>query len=628
MAQKEAEMDKKEERLEKDYFHQVKEQLNVQTALLEQMIASGKKKVTKQKEFVWDNTSDMDEEEFLENKNSIEQDVILLEFYEKNLATLEKLKQNPYFGKVGFAFDDSKERLPVYIGVNGFRPKEREKAFIYDWRAPISSLYYAYEKGTAAYQAPEGKITGEVYEKKQFRIKNGSLQYMLDTDLRIDDEVLQKELGENSGQKMKQVAATIQREQNEIIRKAAEDTLIINGCAGSGKTVVALHRIAWLLYNYREKLSTQNVMILSPNAFFSDYIAEVLPELGEDNCIEKEWDDLLSDMLFVEDGYEYKSDQIHYILSVRNREDERIKRIRYKSSVAYFKKLDTFLKERPKISRGEGGPLPVYLGFLKHLQKELPKMSVYRNEQGEICYEDVLAIFYLQVRCFGGSFPQIRHLVIDEMQDYNIFQYAVIKKIFSCPKTILGDKNQVLLQEKPENLSYLLSHVFPEAKMCSLNKSYRSTKEITSFASRIIEDKETVAFHRTGKEPLVKRETKKEDIYNDILAVIAEKERKYSTIAVLVKNEAEALMTYEALRKNAEVKLIKESTTVYCEGVLIMPAYFAKGLEFDVVVVCDMKKEKENSIARQEFYIACTRALHELYVFQKGSFDAYLGGKK
>lgn len=123
--------------------------------------------------------------------------------------------------------------------------------------------------------------------------------------------MLQRELGENHGSKMKQIAATIQKEQNEIIRNAAEETLVIDGCAGSGKTVIALHRIAWLLYNHRERLNTQNVMILSPNAFFSDYIAEVLPELGEDNCIEKEFDDLLADMLFVEEPYEFKVDQDH-----------------------------------------------------------------------------------------------------------------------------------------------------------------------------------------------------------------------------------------------------------------------------------------------------------------------------
>lgn len=618
-------MEEQVKQQEMDYFNQAEEKIAEQIKEFRRVIEDGNKKIKEQKQFIWDNTSDMDEEELLENKNSLEQDVILLEFYGKNLAALMRLKENPYFGKVGFTYEENNESIPIYIGINGFRPKEQKMPLIYDWRAPVSSLYYAYEKGPASYKAPEGVFWGNVYEKKQFKIRNGEMQYMLDTDLRIDDDVLQRELGENNGSKMKQIAATIQKEQNEIIRNAAEETLVINGCAGSGKTVIALHRIAWLLYNHREKLNPQNVMILSPNAFFSDYIAEVLPELGEDNCIEKEFDDLLADMLFVEDPYEFKNDQIHYILSAKDTEDERINRIRYKSSVDYFKRLNAYLKERPKISMGEERPLHVYLRFLKQLADEMPEMAVYQNESGEICYEDILAVFYLQVRCFGGSFPQIRHLVIDEMQDYNVFQFAVLKKIFDCPKTILGDKNQVLLNENPKLLSYILSHVFPEAKLLSLKKSYRSTKEITEFCSKIIGDREIVPFHRDGKEPVVKKERSKAAVLEDIAAAAESLDmKKYRTAAVLCRNEEEALLVYEMLEKRLPVTLIKETTTVYCEGILVMPAYFAKGLEFDAVLICDTGKEKESPIVKQEFYIACTRALHELYVFHKGSFDPYL----
>ncbi len=618
-------MQKEEKEKELSYLGRTEQKIKEQIKTLRKVIGDGNKKIKEQKQFVWDNTSDMDEEELLENKNSLEQDVLLLEFYEKNLTALERLQETPYFGKVGFTYDESGEHLKIYIGINGFRPKEQELPLVYDWRAPVSSLYYAYEKGPAKYQAPEGTFSGNVDEKKQFQIRQGKMQYMLDTDLRIDDDVLQRELGENHGSKMKQIAATIQKEQNEIIRNAAEETLVIDGCAGSGKTVIALHRIAWLLYNHREKLNTQNVMILSPNAFFSDYIAEVLPELGEDNCIEREFDDLMADMLFVEEPYEFKADQIHAVLDAKDMEEERVRRIRYKSSINYFKRLGAYLKARPKISMGEERPLLVYRCFLRELEKDMPQMAVYQNADGEICYEDILAVFYIQVRCFGGSFPQIRHLVIDEMQDYNVFQFAVLKKLFTCPKTILGDKNQVLLSEKPTFLSYMLSHVFPEAKLLSLTKSYRSTKEITEFCSRIIGDTRIAPFHREGREPVVKKERSKAAVLSDVQSKAAELDMtKYRTAAVLCRNEEEALFVYDNLRKELPVTLIKETTTVYCEGLLVMPAYFAKGLEFDAVIVCDMGHEKENPITRQEFYIACTRALHELCVFHKGSFDAYI----
>lgn len=618
-------MDKQMEQNEQKYFLKTEEKIEKQIKELLDIVEKGKQDIKKQKEFVWENATDMDEEEILENKQSLEQDVCLLEFYEKNLRKLERLRENPYFGKIGFTENTSKEHLLIYIGVCGFRPKEQELPLVYDWRAPISSLYYAYEKGEAEYTAPEGKIFGVIDEKKQFKIRNAKMQYVLDTDFRVDDEVLRKELKENSGTKMKQVAATIQKEQNEIIRKAADDTLVIEGCAGSGKTVVALHRVAWLLYNYRDRLSTQNIMILSPNAFFSDYIAEVLPELGEDNCIEKEWDDLMADMLLVEDAFEYKNDQLHAILASESKKDERIRRIRYKSSVSYFKQLSQWLKENISFVRTAESPLMIYQKFLLSLEKEKPDMARYLNDEGEICYEDILVIFYLQIYCFGGSFAQIRHLVVDEMQDYNVFQYAVLKKLFSCPKTLLGDKNQTLLFENDEILNYTLRHVFPEAKTLFLNKSYRSTKEITEFCSKIIGDTKTVPFPRTGKKPVVKKERSKKAVLENVKGVLKEwNPKNYTTAAILCKDEEEALFVYETLKEEFPVTLIKETTTVYCEGILIMPAYFAKGLEFDVTILCSTKKHGESPIARREFYIAASRALHELYIFHTGSFDAYL----
>ena len=270
----------------------------------------------------------------------------------------------------------------------------------------------------------------------------------------------------------------------------------------------------------------------------------------------------------------------------------------------------------------------IYKNFLLDLEKEQPLMCEYLNEQGEICYEDILVLFYLQIYCFGGSFAQIRHLVVDEMQDYNVFQYAVLKKLFSCPKTLLGDKNQTLLYENGEILNYVLTHVFPEAKTLFLKKSYRSTKEITEFCSKIIGDTETIPFHRMGKEPVVKKERSKKAVLEQVVNVLKEwDDEKFTTAAVLCKDEDEAFMVYEALKDQVPVTLIKETTTVYCEGILIMPAYFAKGLEFDVTILCSTKKRKESPIGRREFYIAASRALHELYIFHTGSFDAYLSEK-
>ena len=614
------------EQLEQRYLSKVEEKMDRRLKELEGHIEKWKKNIKEQKEFIWENTSDMDREEFLENKQSVGLDTMLLDFDIKNKQMLERSIDSPYFGKVQFKFEETGEKKPVYIGLMGFHPDNEEWPLIFDWRAPISSLYYEHEKGPGGYLAPEGRIYGNILEKKQFQIKQQKMQYMLDTDLRIDDDVLRRELGEHAEGKMRQVAATIQKEQNEIIRNNTAKTLIINGCAGSGKTVVALHRVAWLLYNRRKYLKSDHVLILSPNALFSDYISQVLPELGEDNVPEKEWDDLMADLLMLEDSYEYKNDQVHVILSCDNPGDNRMKRISYKSSISYFNQLNAFLKGRKKDNKSNQ-TVCVYMEFLNEIGKKHPEMKEYRNEQGEICYEDVLAVFYLQIKLYGcGCYRGIKHLVVDEMQDYSIFQYAILKELFDCPKTILGDVNQTLIPE--QDVIYALTELFPESTFLEMKKSYRCTEEITRFSNRIIGGKDILPFERHGKEPVVIRsdneEQQKQKVKEILQKLSQNKENEEQTIAVLCDDEEECMRLYDELKNEMKIYLVRETTTVYKEGISILPKYLAKGLEFDVAVVYSTEDKPENRISRYAFYIACTRALHELYVLHIGGLDVYL----
>lgn len=614
------------EQLEQRYLSKVEEKMDRRLKELEGHIEKWKKNIKEQKEFIWENTSDMDREEFLENKQSVGLDTMLLDFDIKNKQMLERSIDSPYFGKVQFKFEETGEKKPVYIGLMGFHPDNEEWPLIFDWRAPISSLYYEHEKGPGGYLAPEGRIYGNILEKKQFQIKKQKMQYMLDTDLRIDDDVLRRELGEHAEGKMRQVAATIQKEQNKIIRNNTAKTLIINGCAGSGKTVVALHRVAWLLYNRRKYLKSDHVLILSPNALFSDYISQVLPELGEDNVPEKEWDDLMADLLMLEDSYEYKNDQVHVILSCDNPGDNRMKRISYKSSISYFNQLNAFLKGRKKDNKSNQ-TVCVYMEFLNEIGKKHPEMKEYRNEQGEICYEDVLAVFYLQIKLYGcGCYRGIKHLVVDEMQDYSIFQYAILKELFDCPKTILGDVNQTLIPE--QDVIYALTELFPESTFLEMKKSYRCTEEITRFSNRIIGGKDILPFERHGKEPVVIRsdneEQQKQKVKEILQKLSQNKENEEQTIAVLCDDEEECMRLYDELKNEMKIYLVRETTTVYKEGISILPKYLAKGLEFDVAVVYSTEDKPENRISRYAFYIACTRALHELYVLHIGGLDVYL----
>lgn len=599
---------------EKQYFEDITSSLNNTLSKMDEMIINWKSKITKQKEFVWDNNADMDEEELLANKESIEQDMYLLEFYNKNRNMLEKTIRSPYFGKINFIYDEDNYELPVYIGLSGYRDEDSNLPWIYDWRAPICSMYYEYEKGEASYIAPDGEFKGHITEKKQFKIKNGEMLYYMDTDLKIDDDVLMRELSNNSETKMRQVAATIQKEQNAIIRENKAKILVIDGCAGSGKTVVALHRVAWILYNYRKHLRSDNVLILSPNALFSDYISEVLPELCEDNVPEKEWDDLMVDMICIEDDYELKNDQINYIIH-SDANDERIKRIKYKSSIEYFNKLNNFIKERNKKITTATEIISTYLEFLESIALDKKDMANYKNEQGQICYEDVLAVFYIQACFYGcGQFSAVRYLVVDEMQDYNIFQYAIINKLFPCAKTLLGDKNQVYI-EPLDKLTDVLKEIFTDAKYLSMNKSYRSTSEITEFVWNLTKKGNAIPFERHGKKPEIINYKTFDDKVCKMLECIKEiNTSDYRTIAILCDDELLARELYEELSKHIEVSLIRENTRVLKDGVIIMSKHVSKGLEFDAVIV-NLDDDINDEITRNALYIECTRALHELYVF-------------
>ena len=154
---------------------------------------------------------------------------------------------------------------------------------IYDWRAPVSSLFYDFDRGPASYEAPGGVVCGEICGKWQYKIRHGKMVYGFESDTKIDDEILKQELGNNGDVKLKNIVRTIQKAQNKIISNTRDEILVIQGAAGSGKTSIALHRIAYLLYNDREKLTSSNILILSPNGVFADYISHILPELGEED---------------------------------------------------------------------------------------------------------------------------------------------------------------------------------------------------------------------------------------------------------------------------------------------------------------------------------------------------------
>ncbi|MBX6353865.1 MAG: ATP-binding domain-containing protein [Thermoflavifilum sp.] len=203
--------------------------------------------------------------------------------YRRVIDKLERIAKSPYFGRMDWREQGAETAERIYIGISSLRDPKDETPLIYDWRAPISSMFYDYTPGPAQYESPMGPVQGEMTLKRQFQIADGQLKGVFDTDVRIGDEVLQALLARHADQRMTSIVSTIQREQNQAIRDLGHRLFIVSGPAGSGKTSVALQRVAFLLYHLRGRVTAEEILLLSPNRMFEDYVSGVLPELGEEN---------------------------------------------------------------------------------------------------------------------------------------------------------------------------------------------------------------------------------------------------------------------------------------------------------------------------------------------------------
>ena len=297
------------------YLDIIIEKLNDYLIELDKKVKLYENEFKESKKYLYENRGDMDAMEIFSNEKSISQIVSSGEFISKQKTKIEGLINTPYFARIDFRYDDEDEIEKIYIGRNAFIDKFGDM-LIYDWRAPVSSMYYDFELGNASYDAPLGKVEGEITLKRQFKITKSKMDYVLESALSIGDEVLQRELSNTSDQRMKNIVATIQKEQNRIIRNEKTDTLIIQGVAGSGKTSIALHRVAYFLYKYREYLSAENVVVISPNKVFADYISNVLPELGEEPIIQLDLEDIAREQLDKQMDFEKYSEQVSELLDV------------------------------------------------------------------------------------------------------------------------------------------------------------------------------------------------------------------------------------------------------------------------------------------------------------------------
>ena len=317
------------------HLSEVMQKLDAVLADAEENVLRLDREYREAKQYMADYRSEIDGHEKRQNERLLKQTdragVFAVELREK----VAKLKDSPYFARIDFAPDDSKAASPYYIGRFGFT--HGNETLIFDWRAPISGLFYDYDVGRAGFDAPIGRMEGELTRKRQFKIKNGILEYAIESGQAVQDEILQKELAHTSDEKMKSIISTIQREQNIVIRNERAKTLLIQGVAGSGKTSIALHRIAFLLYRFKKQITAQDVTILSPNKVFADYISNVIPELGEEPIRELSFSDIARSAL--KDTVNFEPEKNALEVQDENWQE----RVRFKSTLAFVRLLEEYV---------------------------------------------------------------------------------------------------------------------------------------------------------------------------------------------------------------------------------------------------------------------------------------------
>lgn len=338
---------------EQERLDMVTEKLQARIAELEPEVAGLHGQVTDIRKQFWEevtvNTST--DEDFEETFYSIRQQEAILSERERShrqrvqqWKNMKRLLSSPYFGRIDFQEDGLGFTEKVYIGVASFVDSDGMEFLVYDWRTPIASMYYDYSPGEAGYDTPGGYVSGKMKLKRQYQIREGQLHNVFDTSLTIGDELLQQVLGKGADNQMKSIVATIQKEQNAIIREDKSRMLIVQGAAGSGKTSAALQRVAYLLYKHRERLKADQIVLFSPNPMFNSYVSTVLPELGEENMQQTTFQEYLDYWLGKTFRLEDPFDQIEYVLTEPSAEgyEARLSGIRYKASEAFLQALQNY----------------------------------------------------------------------------------------------------------------------------------------------------------------------------------------------------------------------------------------------------------------------------------------------
>ncbi|MFB5190541.1 RNA polymerase recycling motor HelD [Alicyclobacillus fastidiosus] len=763
-------MASEEWREEQQYVDHVTRRIHERVDSLQTELGGVKEEVVQIRRNFWDdvtvNVGNVDD--ITETHFAIRQQAELLSERERRytnahgvLKTLTRLLSSPFFGRIDFVEQGSKELERIYIGIGSFRDEETDEFLVYDWRAPISSLYYDHIPGPVSFEAPAGEISGEMTGKRQYVIRHGKIEVMFDAAVTIGDELLMQALGRHADAQMKSIVATIQREQNEIIRNDTSSMLIVQGAAGSGKTSAALQRVAYLLYKHRGSLEANQMVLFSPNPMFNSYVSTVLPELGEENMQQTTFQDYLQHRLGRLFELEDPFDHLEYLLTqqVTPQYETRLEGIRFKSTLAFsdalrryvdllltdhmlFKSVrfrdkvvvsrreirehfyafepslkmhlrmdqlrkwvlervdacieeelhepwvedevelldhDDYQRAHNQVSRMKSGSDASFDDFAKEREilsrmvvnrrmakvkravkrlafvdvkgiyrqfftddavlanvfaedelpscwREICQQTIEGLDERKLAYEDATPFLYLKELIQGMAInTAVKHLIIDEAQDYSLLQLEVLRRLFPRSRmTALGDLNQSVFAHTAGlgNAQGLVTLYGEErTQLVKLRRSYRSTEEIVRFTRGMIAGgEEIIPFERRGEKPKVvvleRPATHNERVLEEVKSL---EESGYSSIAVICKSARESKLVYDQIADALSASLITKETATFVEGIVIIPAYLAKGVEFDAVVIYDGSDEAyHRELERQLFYTACTRAMHELCIVVPG----------
>ncbi len=661
-------------KIEREEFEKEKNYLNETVSLIRKKISNlgqelydDDSKILEFKKFIWDSHAEMDPNEMRSMMAESDLQVSIMQSKGNYLQRLFRIQNKPYFGSIRFKEDESEE--DIYIGIT--HVEDKLNYYVHDWRSPICSMFYDFETGPAHYKAPIGRIEGEITRKRQYIIDNGNLKNIFDNDLNISDSLLQEVLASESSDKMKNIVNTIQEEQNKVIRNTDDKNLIVEGIAGSGKTSVALHRIAFLLYRI-PNLNANNVVVFTPNKVFSEYISNVLPELGEDNTYSMTFYDLLCQNI-----NEYKNIETFtdFISRYYKKKVENYDLVKYKQSDKIINDLDNYVKDliedihfTKKLEFDNF--IEVEIEELNHMLKykydnfplyeritEIAKRIANNNYSGNlknaksiekvlkdnlsinidlkeifnnfftskyskfedkisgntIYYEDACLFLYLKSLLVGFNTNHvIKEVVIDEAQDYNKLQYLIIKRTFKTANyTILGDTNQTINPYYKYNSLEDISNIFESSKYIKLTKTYRSTDKIIEYTNKILGLNHVTAIRNQKSNDIIFRNNPaKEDFINDINNL---KEISKS-IAIITKDDTEAEEVYNMIKDETNAALIDGFSHIK-RDLVIMPSYVAKGLEFDSVISYNNENNKYKEQDKYLYYVTCTRAQHNLIIY-------------